>query len=239
MTASVEGRLLTKREARYISAITINDDFTDSVSDVPQIVREFRPFAAGVQEVKENNLHQILGDNFGVAQRLRTEWTSGVALVWDKDQAYAVKGVENKPGRVGNGIVPIIRPQRGDDILIRPAIYQDLEPIGFPELATRFVSYHRPPQRHKNLWSRADANLENFVKQSPLPVIILTDGNQENGPFTRGRRPAGLRWTGVGIDGALTDVDVAQRARPVRKMRSDHRAVRVYLRLRSHNNNLK
>lgn len=207
--------------------LSINDDYTDAVTDVPHLLRERRALGAGVQEGKGRDYRARLPDRYGVRQRLASDATSGVAVVWDREQAGSIGGTRNRPGMRGTGWVPIIEPRRGDPMLTRGVIWQDLQVIE-TGLEFRLAAYHRPPGYLSHLWEDADETMRAFLLASPIPVHVLTDNNSRRPPAGL---PSGMRWRGSGIDGSLGDVPVLS-TYALAYLRSDHRAVSQALDLR-------
>lgn len=202
--------------------VTVNDDFTDQLSDVRHLARTRRPLLLLTQESKRTDYRRILGDSWGVRQRLTDDSTAGVAVIWDRRRVKPVGDARDRPPRLGGGYVPLVVPNRGEDMLTRGVVWQDLEVVA---TGYRFRGYstHRPPARHRHLWPRFDDHLEAFIAASPLPVLGGTDNNQAGGPDIDDSL---ARWHGVGIDGFTTSpgprvVSVYE----LDRRHSDHRAV--------------
>lgn len=204
----------------FAETLTINDDYTDRVSDVASLIRVRRPLGAGVQEGKGKSYDALLGPRYGVQQDLTSPATAGVAVVWDKQQADAL-GAEGGPGRRGHGWSPIIEPRRGDSMLTRGVVWQDLRVIA-TGYEFRLASYHRPPGYLDHLWPDADMTFLAWLRVAPLPVHCLTDNNSRRlSPLIHGTR---FRWRHAGIDGSIGDVRVRS-TYALTYGQSDHRPV--------------
>lgn len=199
--------------------ITVNDDFTDHLSDVRHWARTRRPLALAVQEGKRTDYRDLLGPRWGVRQRQQDDSTRGVAVVWDRDQAERAGHAQHTPRQIGGGYRPLVAPRRGDDMLTRGVVWQDLELLDGGIL--RVASTHRPPQRHNHLWRTFDAQLEDWLAASPVPVVLGLDNNQVGGPDLDDEHWA---WRGVGIDGFTSDLPIRS-VYELAKRNSDHRAV--------------
>lgn len=237
----MSGRVPARRRARRVvhkaalrlpgvyEVITINDDFTDTKSDVRYLARSRRPLGIAAQESKRTDYRDLLGDSLGVRQRLTDDSTAGVAVIWDRRLTRAVGGAKNRPSVLGDGYLPLVVPRRGEDMLTRGVVWQDLEVLnsGF---RFRLFSTHRPPQRHRRLWPRFDDNLEAFIEASPIPVLGGTDNNAPVGPNI----PRDIaRWNGIGIDGFITSPDLRVLSTyELDHRNSDHRPVSGAARLR-------
>lgn len=206
-------------------AITVNDDYTDSLSDVAYLCRTRRPLLVDAQESKRTDYRTRLDDRWGVRQRMTDDSTAGVAVIWDRHHADAIGAARDRPLQIGFGYVPLVVPRRGEDMLTRGIVWQDLEVIetGFH---FRSGSTHRPPRRHSHLWPAFDDQYEEWLDASPLPVLVGMDGNEPGGPNVS------ARWRGIGIDGFSGDLTVASVLELPRR-NSDHLAISGAVRFRS------
>lgn len=218
----------TLRRAVTADVITVNDDFTDHLTDVPALIRWRRPFGIAVQEGKNTRYRPLVkGMGYGVRQNTTTSATAGVSVLWDRKQAHAVRRPHrDRPRRRGHGYAVLVGPAHG--IQARGVVWQDLRVrrVGWRKLTpgrrpiVRLASTHRPPKRADASWPAYDAALTRWLAASPHPVILGTDNNDEDRPDV----PARWEWHHVGIDGVLTDVTVL-RVTPLAQSVSDHRAV--------------
>lgn len=203
-------------------AITVNDDFTDALSDVRHLARTRRPLVLMAQESKRTDYRARLDDSWGVTQRMTDDSTAGVAVIWNRGLVSAIGGTRDRPAMLGRGYVPLVVPRNGEDMLTRGVVWQDLE-VRTSGFRFRIYSTHRPPQRHRRLWPAFDDNLEAFIEASPLPVLGGTDNNEPGGPDVDS---ALLRWRGIGIDGFTASPGVRVLSTyELQRRHSDHRAV--------------
>lgn len=200
--------------------LSVNDDFTDHVTDIPRLARKRRPLAIGGQETKGINYHQRMPDGWGVRQRLTSDATAGVMVAWDKDRARAIGNAKDQPARVGHGWVPLVEPRDGDPMLTRGVVWQDLQVRGYGD-EFRLASTHRPPRYLAHLWTEFDRNLRRWLEASPIPVVLCMDANDVGGP---GFIDDPWQWRGRGIDGVITNLRVTS-AFELDQRRSDHQPV--------------
>ncbi len=206
--------------------LSVNDDFTDHVTDIPALCRDRRPLAVGGQETKDMRLAGRLWDlGYGVQQRMDSDATAGVMVAWEHDQAFAIGDHKDVATRLGNGWLPLVHPRENDDMLTRGVVWQDIEIRG-TGIRLRIASTHRPPARHRHLWRNYDLALEAFLDACPIPVILLADANELGGPDVDDDQ---WRWRGIGIDGAVTNMKVPS-VYELAVLRSDHRAVSLSIR---------
>jgi hypothetical protein len=215
----------------YRSALSINDDFTDRLTDVSHLLATHRPLVAGIQEGKASDYARLfgrdLGRRYGVRQDDRHDGAAGVAVAWNRLLASPIGVSVDEPSRVGGGWVELL--PAGEGLLSRGVVWQDLELDldGQGSVRVRVASTHRPPPRFLHLWPAFDRHLAAFCAAAPVPVLVFMDANEEGGPAALVRR-SGLLWRGVGIDGVLTDV-AARSAVALPRRHSDHHAVSIPL----------
>lgn len=226
MTAALQARREIRRRTHSASlrlpgvheVITVNDDFTDALSDVRYLLRTREPLALGTQESKRTDYREQLDDRWGVRQRMTDDSTAGVAVVWDRQRAKVAGPNRNRVGLLGHGYRELVVPHHGEDMLARGIVWQDLELRDGGGLF-RIASTHRPPQRHRHLWSPFDDALEAWLERSLVPVVLCTDANQPGGPNV-----SDWRWRGIGIDGFTTDLRIPS-VLELDRRNSDHRPV--------------
>lgn len=216
------------RQAVTAEVITVNDDFTDHLTDVPALIRRRRPLALFVQEGKFTNYRVLVkGLGYGVRQRRHSEASRGVSVLWDRKQARrTVRRHRDNPHRTGHGYAILVGAAHG--ILPRGVVWQDVRVrrIGWRRLTpgrrpvVRLASAHRPPQRASASWGAYDAALTRWMAASPHPVILGTDNNSTVRPTI----PAKWDWHHVGIDGFLTNVPIVAVTALAQSV-SDHHAV--------------
>lgn len=206
--------------------LAVNDDFTDRVTDIPALARQHKPLGIGGQETKGINYRTRLDQNtWGVRQRMATQATQGVMVAWNRELCHAVGSATDDPYTLGGGWIPIVEPRRGDDMLTRGVVWQDIQIRG-TGIRIRLASYHRPPARHRDLWREADDRLEAWLDSSPIPVLLLTDANEPGGPNVDDHR---WGWRGIGIDGAVSNLRVPS-VYELAPRKSDHRPISVAVR---------
>ncbi len=204
----LEGTFTTKRREK-LTITTMNDDFTDKVTDV----KKAKADVVLLQETKNNRLRKALpdSDRFGVHQGTAAD-KANASIVWKKGAARATD----------RGYALGVEP-RGAAMLKRWISWVDMDVGG---TKVRMVSVHRPPKRFDHLWSAFDRNLAAFVKSSKLPVVIGMDANQVNP--ARMARLTGLKWHAPpgSIDGFLATPGIRfNNLRRLPKHRSDHHPV--------------
>lgn len=187
---------------RVHEVITVNDDFTDNLTDVPALARNRDPLGITAQESKGIDYRKRLGKQFGVRQRMADDATQGVAVVWDRNQATAIQGERDVSAKVGYGWRQLVGEVRGE-MLARGVVWQDLEVTTTGD-RFRLASTHRPPWRIHDRWPAFDDALEAWLNVSPLPVLLGMDANERGGPNV----DPDYRWRGIGIDGFLSDLPV-------------------------------
>ncbi len=213
------------------AGITINDDFTDRLSDVTHLLATHRPLVAGVQEGKQTayarHVRRDLRHRYGVRQDDRHDGAAGVAVLWNRTHARTIGDSDDRLDRLGGGWRELL--PAGDGLLARGVVWQDLElSTSTGAVRVRVASTHRPPQRDQHRWPVFDRALASFVAASPLPVLVFMDANEEGGPTALMRR-TGLTWQGVGIDGVLTDLTAPAAPTALARRHSDHHAVLIPL----------
>lgn len=217
------------RRAGFHEVITVNDDFTDELTDVRYLARTRRPLIMDVQESKRTDYRKILDDGpdgWGVRQRLADDSTAGVATIWDRQLVTAIGDTRDQASRLGFGYAPLVVPHNGEDMLTRGIVWQDLK-LAATGFRFRSASTHRPPLRHRHLWPVFDDHLEAWLEDSPLPTLVGTDNNQPGGPNV----PDDWRWKGIGIDGFFGDIVVSS-VYELDRRNSDHRPVSGAARLK-------
>ncbi|MBU2693865.1 endonuclease/exonuclease/phosphatase family protein [Pimelobacter sp. 30-1] len=216
-----------------LEGVTVNDDFTDRVSDVPAILAARRPAWIGVQEGKREDYAGLLDDpRYAVVQRMTSDATRGVAVVLDLDQVRPVGRYVDDPRRRGHGYRQLTAAGLG--ILARGVVWQDVRiagPLGRRRVV-RLASTHRHPRRARARWSDFDGALVDWLLASPVPVWLAGDFNA---PVAAVRlRGAATARRGRGIDGHVLTGPlrfVDRRARRLRKRTSDHAGVSALVRV--------
>lgn len=239
MTTAADVRVAAARQARrgrhalllrrdgYHEVITVNDDFTDDLTDLRYLARTRHPLAMAGQEVKATDVRHLLDDGWGIRQRLTTDATRGVCVVWNRDLASAIGRAKDRPEKIGDGYLPLCPGVPGPDgMLTRGVIWQDLQLLTGERF--RKASAHRPPARFRHLWPTFDDNLEQFLEASPLPVVLGTDNNEVGGPNVAPE----WKWRGIRIDGFVSDA-VIPSVYELAYRSSDHRPVSGALSLAS------
>ena len=219
---------------RALTGLTINDDFTDRLTDVTHLLATHRPLVAGVQEGKRSDYSRLarrgLARRYGVRQDHRHDGAAGVAVLWNRVLAQPIGDASDRPDRLGGGWRELT--PAGDGLLARGVVWQDLQlRTGSHDVRVRLASTHRPPQRDRHLWPTFDRRLAAFCAASPVPVLVFMDANEEDGPTGLQRR-SGMAWHGVGIDGVLSDLPVPTAPAALEHRHSDHHAVAIPLELR-------
>lgn len=192
--------------------VTVNADFTDGPHGSLDNVLAVLPGAviAFVQEAKRIRFRDRLTRLFGVRQG-RTEAKAGSALLWDRSRCKVIRA----------GQVLAARPEPGDALLPRWLAWADLRIDGSLEI--RAIAGHRPLKSTGDQLE-FDIALEQLIDSSFLPCIVGLDTNSPNPAALAGSM--GLLWRGFGIDGFMYDRGLSlSRALPLRRTRSDHRAV--------------
>lgn len=190
------------------TAATINDDYTDRRTNVPDVKATVKL----VQEAKNTDLRQELSNDWGVHQNSRDPGKKGSAVVWDKDRVRATD----------RGVVLGVTPQ-GQKMMKRWISWTDVVIDG---VKVRMASAHRPPRRFNELWPEFDRNLARFVKSTRLPLIIGMDSNTRDP--SKMERITGLKWAGLrrDIDGFLVSPGIrVDQIREGPRRSSDHNPV--------------
>lgn len=159
------------------------------------------------QEAKNVRLDRLLGAGWGVHQALDREDKRGSGVAWRLG-----------PEKRNTGYRLAVRPG-GAAMLTRWVSWADLRVAG---RTVRFASTHRPPPRYSYRWPDFDANVSRWVHDSPHPVVLGLDSNTTHHAGLE--RSTGLDWSGVGVDGFLTDLPLSD-VHALPKGNSDHRAV--------------
>ena len=211
--------------------ITLNDDFTDALSDVPAILLTEEPFAVLVQEGKRSRYRRILrrllrrrrlraydgGERlagYQSVQRTKTDAQAGLAIVWDARKAPLVSGPHYQV---------LVEPD-GAAMLPRGVLWivVDHESWGRTVLATT----HRPPWRYRHLWPAYDAALRTWASvRQARRLLVGLDANTRDLVGLAAR--IGLSPAGKGIDGVMGRGFLLRRPRRLRQRFSDHRPVAV------------
>lgn len=223
--------------------VTVNDDYTDQVTETRRLTRAARflprairtrlervkrvPMALLCQETKSSDLRAELPEQFGVRQYLDSDATAGVAVVWDTEQAHALEGDGHA------GWAPLVRPH-GERMEVRGVVWQDVEvgEVGSGRIV-RLAAAHRPPLRYDHLWPSFDRALRTWASESPYPILLGIDGNTTDLAglrkrlrfrFVRGHRIDTVLGKGRGIRPVSRAVALA-------KGRSDHNPIRTLWRI--------
>lgn len=197
-----------KHRGETLTIATVNDDFNTPRSNV----RHVKADVIMVQEAKNENLHKLAKDHYGVHQNVKREDQAGSGLLWDKRVGTA------KRSGYALGVTP-----HGAGMLTRWINYTDLK-VG--DAKVRMVSVHRPPARFKRLWPMFDRQLASFVRHSKLPVVIGLDANERN-PQGLAKK-CGLHWSAPkgSIDGFLVSPGISvEKVWRLPKGTSDHHPV--------------
>lgn len=226
-------RRIFRRRPYAAEGLSVNDDFTDRVTDVPTLLERRRPLFVGVQEGKRTDYARAVTHRVGWPYALRQDLTSdaraGVAVLWDVTRARAIGTGVDDPDRLGGGWLELT--PAGSGLLARGVAWQDvavrLGPLGlFRRARVRVAAAHRPPQRDRHLWPLFDARLAAWCKDSPHRVVVFMDCNEAGGPDQL-VKASGLSWYGVHFDGALTDLTVPGPAVALDRGSSDHKPVSI------------
>lgn len=223
--------------------VTVNDDYTDQVTETRRLTRAARflpkrlrqrleqskrlPMALLCQETKNSDLRALLPERFGVRQFLDNDATAGVAVVWDTEQATALDGVEHAGWR------SLVLPN-GVRMETRGVVWQDVE-VGEPGSGriVRLAAAHRPPGRYDHLWPAFDRALRVWASESPYPILLGIDGNTHDLAglrkrlrfrYLRGHRIDAVLGKGKGLRPVGPAVALA-------KGRSDHNPIRTLWRI--------
>lgn len=206
--------------------ITINDDFTDALSDVPALLAEHAPFAVFVQEGKRTRYWRVLrrirrkrhnaGDQlrYRQVQLTRTDHQAGLAIVWDAVTAPLVSGPYYRV---------LVEPD-GAAMLKRGVLWivVDHPSLGAVVLATT----HRPPWRFRHLWPAYDEALRKWAAGRGAALLLVgIDVNTRRLAAFASR--VGLTVAGKGIDAVLARGLQLRKPRRLKRRHSDHRPVAV------------
>lgn len=215
-----------------IEGVTINDDWANDASDVPAILAARRPAWGGIQEGKNEDYADMLeSERYGVEQRMTSEATQGVALVYDRHQLRTVGTAVDNPHKVGRGYMQLT--PAGHGILARGVVWQDVcvrGPLG-RRRRVRIASTHRHPKRARAMWPAFDKALTEWVAASPIPVWVVGDFNA---PLGSVQLHGVTRRKGAGIDGHILTLPLSFAVSFVRRLRwrtSDHRGVAALVRV--------
>jgi hypothetical protein len=201
-----------------LKILVVNDDWTDRVTDVGELLDDYRADVALVQEGKRQRYAEHLDvERFGVAQSPE----GGSAVVWRLDRVHPIRDAEVRtltPGQV-----------EGYRVERRPIVWGLFT---FRGRRAALGSAHRHPPRMRRARPLFDRALRAwFADLADEPrVIVGMDSNERGGlrGFMRG-----VYWHGHGIDGVLTRGRVAVvTVRPLKRRRSDHRPLLVFAWLR-------
>lgn len=222
-----------------VEGISLNDLWANVASDLVAVLEARRPAWVGLQEGKSNDYarliaHQHLDDRYGVVQRMTSEATQGVAIVYDRTQLVPIGTAVDDPRHRGSGWEELT--PAGYGVLARGVTWLDVRiagPLGLGRVV-RVASVHRHPGSVPDHVLRAfDRALDAWLAASPLPVWLVLDANE--------RKVHRLRFRGrkriVGIDGhvitgALRYVD--QKVRRLVRRTSDHAPVAGLVRVPIH-----
>jgi hypothetical protein len=215
-----------------IEGVTINDDWANRTSDVPAILAARRPAWVGIQEGKNEDYADMLeSERYGVEQRMTSQATKGVAIVYDRHQVRTVGTAVDNPRKVGRGYRQLAPAGRG--ILARGVAWQDVcirGPLG-RRRRVRLASTHRHPKRAHPMWPEFDAALTEWMQQSPIPVWLVGDFNA---PLSSVHLHGVTRRKGAGIDGHILTLPLSFAMPIVRRLKwrtSDHRGVAALVRV--------
>lgn len=212
------------------TVVTLNDDFTDRLSDVPAVLKTVEPFAILLQEGKRTRYRDVLrrlrrrirrtrstaDDDLGryrQRQVQRTAGTRGLAIVWDADRAPVISGPHHQVLTDAKGAK--MEPRGVTWIVV---LHPDWGPV---ILATT----HRPPWRYRRLWPEYDRNLEHWLDAQTHPVILGLDANTRRLNTLAAR--LGMKVAGKGIDAVMVRGFGIHSARSLLRRFSDHRPVRA------------
>lgn len=213
--------------------ITLNDDFTDTRSDVPALLKNDAPFAILIQEGKRSrfgrilrrlrrqlrkrqakglDLEQDLGD-YRQVQKIKTDATAGLAIVWDAAKAPLVAGP----------FFRVLVEPRGAAMLPRGVLWVVVDHPAWGE--TVLATTHRPPGRYAYLWPAYDTALARWVAHRPFPVLLGLDTNTRR--LHALARKMGMTVAGKGIDAVMATGRRLSKPRRLKRRNSDHRPVAV------------
>lgn len=211
--------------------VTLNDDFTDRLTDATALLEDGTPFAILIQEGKNTRFRRVLrrlrrrlkaranqkGDEwlplgYQTVQDMTSEATRGLAIIWDSHTApmafHRWKVLVEPHGAAMNarGILWVV---------------VDHKDWGYIILATT----HRPPWRYRRLWPEYDKALQEWVDAQGYPILLGMDANTRR--FMRLGAYLGLLASGQGIDAVMAKGFRLKRPRRLKRRNSDHRPVAV------------
>jgi hypothetical protein len=210
-----------------IEGVTLNDDFGNKASDVWGTLRTRRPAWVGVQEGKRRDYADDLPDRYGVVQRMGTEASEGVAVIYDSRQIKPLGDAVDQPRRFGYGYQELV--PAGAGILARGVAWRDGVVGGYgSQRQARLASSHRhPPRTPQRMIAAYDRALAAWVAQSPIPVWLATDANTKRPGLLARAFGARVRVHHVDAHMVTGGLRFVSRQIPLRKRTSDHRAVAV------------
>lgn len=232
------------RAVGVIEGISLNDLWANVASDLVPVLEARRPAWVGIQEGKSNDYarliaHQHLDDRYGVVQRMTSEATQGVGIVYDRTQLTPIGAAVDDPRQRGSGWAELT--PAGHGILARGVVWQDVRiagPGGRGRIV-RLASVHRPPARVPDrVRHEFDRALNEWLTASPMPVWLVLDANERN--LRRLRFRGRKRIVGIDghvITGALRYVD--QRVRQLARRTSDHAPVAALVRVPQHRRSIR
>lgn len=214
--------------------VTLNDDFTDALTDTTSLLNDGTPFAILIQEGKRTLYARVLrrlrkrlkrrhAKGHGVggwlplgyqsAQITDTDATKGLAIVWDAATAPLVAGP----------FFTVLVEPHGAAMLPRGILWiiVDHPQWGRVTLATT----HRPPARYRRLWAMYDRALANWVDGNLYPILLGLDANTPR--LIALAKWVGLQVAGKGIDAVMAKGFRLRRPRRLKRRHSDHRPVVV------------
>ncbi|WP_435744875.1 hypothetical protein [Nocardioides sp. SYSU DS0663] len=207
-----------------IEGVTLNDDFANHASDVWPTLRRRRPAWIGVQEGKRRDYADDLPGRYGVVQRMGTEASEGVAVIYDSRQVKPIGQGVDEPQRFGHGYQQLT--PAGGGILARGVAWQDVVVGGWgSRQQVRLATSHRHPLRERERWPEYDAALGEWIRQSPLPVWLATDANTKTPQPMARRLQARVRVHHVDAHFITGELRFASKQIPLKKRTSNHRAV--------------
>lgn len=191
--------------------VTLNDLYTDRLSDVPAVLNTTRPFALLVQEGKNTRYRRVLkrmrrawkkANSEGRGKKLapppsyyrqvqitKSDAQAGLAIIWNAEKAPRLSGPHYRE---------LVQPH-GAEMLPRGILWVVVDhPQWGP---TVLATSHRPPFRYRFLWPAYDRALGDWVRARRQAVILL--GMDTNTHDLRGMTRVGLSVAGKGIDAVL------------------------------------
>jgi hypothetical protein len=212
--------------------VTLNDDFTDHLTDPTALLDDGAPFAILVQEGKRTLYRRVLRRlrrrlkrqaksnggwmplGYQAAQITDNDATKGLAIIWDAATAPLVAGPSYEvlvephgAAMLPRGILSIVvdHPEWGETVL---------------------ATAHRPPLRYARLWAEFDRNLQTWVRiHRDLPILLGMDTNTTR--LADLAKRVGLQVAGKRIDAVMAHGFHLGRPRSLKRRNSDHRPVAV------------